>query len=113
MDQISLRNPHRRKTPDDELTRNGNFAPAEFRSTVPHPRLAEFDECLTNSRRIHTLVIGPGADGGKVRKIYATLKNQGAFFKAVRSHPFGDEAAERMGQLATQSAARISRETYW
>jgi hypothetical protein len=52
----------------DERTRGRNFATAEFLPIVPHPRLAEFDENITNSRRFHILFIDLRAAEGKLEK---------------------------------------------
>jgi hypothetical protein len=60
---------------DDERARSSIFMTAKLLPIDPHPRLAEFDENLTNSRRFHILVIDLRAGGGKVRKIYAPLRN--------------------------------------
>jgi hypothetical protein len=53
---------------DDESARRRNFATEEFLPIVPHPRLAEFDENLTNSRRFHILFIDLRAAEGKLEK---------------------------------------------
>ncbi len=53
---------------DDERAMDSNFTKAKFLSIVPHPRLAEFDENLTNSRRFHNLFIDLRAAEGKLEK---------------------------------------------
>ena len=54
---------------DDESARRRSFATEEFLPIVPHPRLAEFDENLTNSHRFHILVIDVRAAEGKLEKL--------------------------------------------
>jgi hypothetical protein len=53
---------------DDESAKIGNFATAKLLPIVPHPRLAKFDEYITNSRRFHILFIDLRAAEGKLEK---------------------------------------------
>ena len=53
---------------DDEGARRRNFATAKLLPIVPHPRLAKFDEYITNSRRFHSLFIDLRAAEGKLEK---------------------------------------------
>jgi hypothetical protein len=53
---------------DDESAMRRNFAIAKLLPIVPHPRLAKFDEYITNSHRFHTLFIDLRAAEGKLEK---------------------------------------------
>jgi hypothetical protein len=52
----------------DENASRRDFATAKLLPLVPHPRLAEFDEYITNSRRFHILFIDLRAAEGKLEK---------------------------------------------